>query len=303
MRIHSSAIYYFDAVRRAGSIREAARRLNVASSAVNRQILKLEDQVGSPLFDRNAGGVSLTASGEILAHHVIVVLQDLERARAEMEALKGARIGNLTVGTVEGVCSALLPAVVTRLRHKAPRITVNAEIMGSARIPDSLRNGHSDIGIAFNLPRHPALRQVFVANFKLGAMMAPDHPLAHRETVTFAECADYPMVHAGNDLSIAQLLEPLIARSNRAIAPITRTNSIDLMRQLAMEPPTIAFLTRIGLERPIAEGLLVHVPLDDRGPVWSDLGVYIRAGRSVPAAIDLFLQILVEEINMRDEDG
>ena len=67
MRIHSAAIHYFDAVRRAGSIREAARRLNVASSAVNRQILKLEEEVGTPLFERTSAGLKLTASGEALS--------------------------------------------------------------------------------------------------------------------------------------------------------------------------------------------------------------------------------------------
>ncbi|MDJ0929774.1 LysR family transcriptional regulator [Breoghania sp.] len=74
MRIHSSALQYFDAVRRAGFIREAARRLNVAPSAVNRQILRLEAEIGTALFDRNPSGVTLTSAGEILAHHVIVVL-------------------------------------------------------------------------------------------------------------------------------------------------------------------------------------------------------------------------------------
>jgi len=52
LRIHASAMLYFDAVRRAGTIREAARRLNVASSAVNRQILKLETEIGAQLFER-----------------------------------------------------------------------------------------------------------------------------------------------------------------------------------------------------------------------------------------------------------
>ena len=48
MRFHSPSIQYFHAVRRTGSIRAAARLLNVASSAVSRQILKLEQDVGSP---------------------------------------------------------------------------------------------------------------------------------------------------------------------------------------------------------------------------------------------------------------
>src|ERR1700751_3311474 len=92
LRIHAAALLYFDAVRRAGSIREAARRLNVASSAVNRQILKLEAEIGAPLFDRFPDGIKLTWAGEAIARHVLVVLQDLDRARSDIEGLKGARI-------------------------------------------------------------------------------------------------------------------------------------------------------------------------------------------------------------------
>jgi DNA-binding transcriptional LysR family regulator len=84
LRIHAPAIYYFDMVRRCHSIREAARRLNVASSAVNRQILKLEDEVGAALFERLPGGLRLTAAGEILTRHVSFLLQDVERVRGEL---------------------------------------------------------------------------------------------------------------------------------------------------------------------------------------------------------------------------
>ena len=84
LRIHSPAIHYFDMVRRCNSIREAARRLNVASSAVNRQILKLEDEIGAPLFDRLPAGLRLTPAGEILTRHITVVLQDVERVRSEL---------------------------------------------------------------------------------------------------------------------------------------------------------------------------------------------------------------------------
>ena len=63
LRIHAPAILYFDKVRRCGSFREAARSLNVASSAVNRQILKLEEELGTPLFERLPSGLRLTAAG------------------------------------------------------------------------------------------------------------------------------------------------------------------------------------------------------------------------------------------------
>jgi DNA-binding transcriptional LysR family regulator len=66
MPVFSPFIRYFDEVARQGSIRKAADRLNVAPSAVNRQILKLEDELGAPLFERLPRGLRLTAAGEIL---------------------------------------------------------------------------------------------------------------------------------------------------------------------------------------------------------------------------------------------
>ena len=89
--IHYRSMGYFDAVRRYGSIREAARRLDVAASAVNRQILKFEGEVGLPLFERLSDGMKLTPAGEIFARHAIAVLQDEKRAASEFDALKGLR--------------------------------------------------------------------------------------------------------------------------------------------------------------------------------------------------------------------
>lgn len=66
----------------------------VASSAVNRQILKLEAEIGVPLFERFASGITLTSAGEALARHVLVVLQDLKRARSDIEGLEDARAGH-----------------------------------------------------------------------------------------------------------------------------------------------------------------------------------------------------------------
>lgn len=302
LRIHAATIRYFDAVRRAGSIREAARRLNVASSAVNRQILKLEAEVGVPLFERFASGIRLTSAGEALARHVLVVMQDLERARSDIEGLKGAQAGHVAIAAVEGVSGALLPAVIGALRERAPRVTVSVEALGSFAIPRAVAEGDADLGLAFALPRRPELRQVALARFKLGAIMTPGHPLAGRERVGLAACLDHPLILPAGDLSIGRLLAPALARLSREVRPVVRSSSVEMMRELAEGGVGIAFQTRIGLERPLREGRLVHVPLEAGGPVWSDLGIYVRAGRALPATLDLALGILADEIRRRGEE-
>ena len=79
-RIRPPRLYvYFDAIIRYGSIRRAAEALGIASSALNRRLLDLEQEAGTILFDRLQGGVRLTAAGGAFAAHVRRTLGDLDR--------------------------------------------------------------------------------------------------------------------------------------------------------------------------------------------------------------------------------
>ena len=173
LRIHSSAIRYFDAVRRAKSIREAARQLNVASSAVNRQIIKLEEEIGEPLFHRLPTGLVLTPVGEALARHVITVFQDLERMGSDIEDIHGARIGHITVAVADSVASSILPHAIDQIRARAPRVTFTVVVMGSFNIPRAVIAGEVDVGVAFALRKSSELHQVSLAQFRLGAVVRP----------------------------------------------------------------------------------------------------------------------------------
>src|SRR6202008_933789 len=77
--MHAAVLRYFDHVARHGSIRKAADALSVASSAVNRQILRLEDEMGVALFERGRSGVRPTAAGELLLRHVRETQNEYQR--------------------------------------------------------------------------------------------------------------------------------------------------------------------------------------------------------------------------------
>jgi DNA-binding transcriptional LysR family regulator len=91
--MHAAVLRYFDHVARQGSIRKAAEALSVASSAVNRQILRLEDEIGVPLFERSRAGVRPTAAGELLLRHVRETQIEFQRAQAEIASLAGTVSG------------------------------------------------------------------------------------------------------------------------------------------------------------------------------------------------------------------
>lgn len=300
LRIHSSAIHYFDMVRRCRSIREAARRLNVASSAVNRQILKIEDEIGAPLFERLPGGLRLTMAGEILSRHANLVLQDLERVRLEFDALRGLKSGHVEIATAEGATVDLLPSVLKRMRDHYPQVTIGVTVQGSQSIPQALINSRADLGLAFAVPRAAEIRQLSVGHFRLGALVSPDHPLAERGSVNFATCAEHGLVLAKSELSIHHLLAPLHKRLGLLDKPPLQSNSMELARQMARHNMGVAFQTRVGVEADLQKGELLHIPLSDQGGIYSDLGLYARSGRDLPSAVEALAHLLSEEIALRE---
>jgi DNA-binding transcriptional LysR family regulator len=301
-RLHSSSVLYFDAVRRAGSIREAARRLNVASSAVNRQILRLEVEVGLPLFERLAKGVRLTAAGEAFARHAIVVLQDAARLGAELDHLVGVHSGHVSVAAAEGICTTVMPGIITALRLKAPRITVSLRRTESTRIEQALLAGDADIGVGFDLPTSVGLRRLFTADFPVGVIMPAGHELATRATVPLSACLNYPLILPDDSISLLQLLAPAFLRLNVRPTAAVSTNSIDVIRLLIEQNAGIGIQTRFGLGESLANGRIKHIPLDAGGPITSAVSVFSRNQRALPAPVDLFLQLLADDLRARQAE-
>ena len=104
---------YVDAVARHGSIRKAADALNVASSALNRQILDLELDLGSALFERLPRGVRLTAAGEVFLAYTRQAISELKAVESQVEQLRGLVRGQVGVAAVESVAGELLPSAIT----------------------------------------------------------------------------------------------------------------------------------------------------------------------------------------------
>src|SRR3984957_18345531 len=113
---------YVDEGAPTGSIRKAATHLNVAASAISRQILALETQLGTPLFQRLPKKLILTAAGEVLIGHIRQTLKELARAQTKIEELKGLRRGEITVAMMSGLASNLVPGTVKQFRLANPRV-------------------------------------------------------------------------------------------------------------------------------------------------------------------------------------
>ena len=100
--LQETSLRYFLEVVRCGSISEASTRLNVAGSAISRQIANLEQALGTPLFERRPRGMVASAAGEMLAAYAFRMALEADRLVQDVDALQGLRRGLVRVATSEG---------------------------------------------------------------------------------------------------------------------------------------------------------------------------------------------------------
>ncbi len=138
--LRSRAALYFEEVAKRGSIRQAAETLHIAASAIDRQILLLEQHFNVSLFERTPQGLRLTAAGEALIEVVRRWSRDVDRVQSVMDDLQGLRQGNVSIAMVEGA-SELFCDFLEHFHETYPGISLNLQIAGSQAISEMVASG------------------------------------------------------------------------------------------------------------------------------------------------------------------
>ncbi|REE07367.1 DNA-binding transcriptional LysR family regulator [Paraburkholderia sp. BL27I4N3] len=130
-----------------GSVRNAARAIELSPAAITKAMRELEDEVGLTLIVRETTGVTLTEAGQKLLEHARLVTGQLLRATQELAVLAGKKQGTLSVGVPSWFGLTLLGDVVNRFEREMPQIQlVFFESLLSVSVP-KLRDGTLDLSI------------------------------------------------------------------------------------------------------------------------------------------------------------
>jgi DNA-binding transcriptional LysR family regulator len=258
----STRLHYFDTVVRTGSVRRAALTLNVAPSAISRSISQIESEIGTPLFERVRQRLKLTGAGEILIHHSRLSRAEINKACELIEDLKGLARGTVRIAVVESAARGLLPDTLARYWQQFPNIVVEVRVLGSRSACEAVLQGECDLALAFDdREARRGLSPIASADLHMGVLVPPKHALARRRDIRMRDLAGEHVLMSDASLTLSASVEEAMHQTVAELSPRLRTNSIAAMVELTLRGGGIAFQTRVGVEKELAEGKLKFLPL------------------------------------------
>lgn len=292
MNLESSLLRYFREVYRLKSIRQASATLNVAPSAVSRQIGRLEQMVGVPLFERLPRGVAPTEAAEVLARFSRNFLLDTERVRGEIESLRGLQRGNVRIMSTEGLVAYLLNRTIASFHHRFPGITYELAIAGTDAVAHCLHEGSADIGLVFNAELDAQLSFAAQIPDPLCAVVAPNHPLAGSAKLELSEIIRFAAGVPEKSFGIRRLIDAALSAQKLHLGPALVTNSIEALLGFARYGGGVTFLPSLPIRRELDRQVLVSIPIVEDTFQLSTHDICVLAGRRLPLAVEAFVEQL-----------
>ena len=287
---HQPALIYFNAVARHLSVREASRRLNTAPSAVTRQIAHLEAVLGLALFVREGRRLKLAPAGEILYRHTRALTTPLVSAIAELDMLRGLKVGTVRIASAESVGLAFVPELMADFGLQYPRLHLLANVASSAEVIDRVASGMVDVGFAFITRSVPDVQVSFWRDVPIGVLMTPSHALVNAADMTLASCVAHPFAVATPHISIRDVIEPFLHRALLSHLPFVEVDSIRMLVALACTGRYVSIMTPIGAEQEQADGRLLFRAFQDARLPRNRFGIITRTGGSLNYAAAVFFE-------------
>ena len=294
---------YLDTVARAGSIRKAADKLGIASTALNRRILDFEKEIGTPIFERLPRGVRLTAAGEVLIATIRRSLSDLASAGSQIEHLRGLVRGTVRIASAESTANDLLPKTIARYQERYPGVQFQMQVGSTAPLMAALIADEVDLLLAHDPPSSDMLNIIESIKQPLCAMMRPGHPLATRTTLRLADCQPYPIALGAATFGSRKLIDSLLTKSRLSLRVTMEANAMQPQKIFARDTDAICFQYQVGTLREARDGELVSIPLIDSDLTKGRLVLASRAGRLLPIPAASFVETLKAALSRPPHDA
>ena len=279
------------AIAETGSFTACGRKLHVSQSAISRQILLLEEELGEPVFHRIGRRIRITPAGESLLQLSHRVFRDLQETVSSIsdkrESLSGAMrlVGGMTV------CLYVFPALLAEVRRVHPHLDMKVTVGSAERSIAMLRSGAGDLGMITLPVEATDLISVPVLEEELLLITYPAHPLAKKKSITPADLHKQDFVLFETGSITRRLVESFFAREGVEPEIIMETENVEIIKAMVRSGLGISIIPSVAAASDIRTGQLFSSRIAGHSLVRQTGWLYpkmSRLPRSVSEVIRIF---------------
>ena len=276
---------YIVAVARERSFGRAAAKCFVSQPALSVAIQKLEEELGSPLFERGKTEITITPVGERIVEQAQKVLEEAARIREIAIGGRNQLVGTLRLGIIHTVAPYLLPDLIPELHQVAPEMPLDIEETLTEHLEAGLRTGRIDVAI-IALPFDPAgVVTEFMYEEPFQVVVPEGHKWAKRKAVAPDELATEHTILLNVGHCFRNQVLDACPELNQSSAQVTRTNSLETVRNMVASGLGVSVLPRDALTPRFHSQLVVPVPFTQPIPS-RRIALAYRRSFPRPAAVE-----------------
>ncbi|KQW43618.1 MULTISPECIES: LysR family transcriptional regulator [unclassified Roseateles] len=290
---------------RHGSILHAAQGANLTQPAASKLLADLEHALGVKLFERLPRGVAPTWYGEVMIRRAGAALAELDAGHQEVMELLSGLSGRVAVGAVLTPSTTLLPAAITLLKARQPRVHIAISVDTSKLLIQHLQSGELDIVIGRVLDSESAAQLSFepLTDEPHCLVVRADHPLAGRSDLSLPELARQSWIlPPGGSILRDRLTALFLSAGLDQPQQTVETLSLPVITSLLSQSDMVSALPE-ELVKPYVETGLLTVLDFDFGLRMDAYGIVTRRGHQLSPGAELMLNCLREEAARRHLAG
>jgi LysR family hydrogen peroxide-inducible transcriptional activator len=251
---------YLVAVAQERSFGRAAQRCFVSQPALSVAIQKLEEELGAQLFERGKTEVTVTPVGERIVEQAQKVLEEAARIRDIAQTGRNQLVGLFRLGVIYTVAPYLLPDLIPALNVRAPQMPLEIEENLTEQLEVALKSGRVDAAIIALPFQPPGVTAAFLYEEPFQVVVPQQHRWAKRKTIQPAELATEHTILLNVGHCFRDQVLDACPELNRGDAPVTRTNSLETVRNMVASGLGVSVLPRDALTPKYHSKLVVPVP-------------------------------------------
>ena len=287
-----SQLQVFLSVAQEKSFSRAAEALHRTQPAVSQSIRRLEAELGEPLFDRSSKDGTLTAAGKVLFDFAQQMMNLRQHAHTAIRELRDLHRGKLTLSANEYTVMGLLPLIPTfRARH--PHIKVEVKRSFASRIPSEILGRDVEIGVVTFKPSDASISSLPVTTDELALIVAPDHPLAGRETISVRELGAETFIAHNVPSPYRERVVKTFEKYRTPLNISMEMPTLEAIKRLVENRMGVALVPRLTAQTEIDRGLLVGLTVKEMR-LERKLHLIYRKGATLSHAAKAFLRVARE---------